>query len=139
MPGTLNTSPKPAREVDASRFSDLVFSNLSLYCASYIPTSSHTHVRAMSLVTSSFLGPLTTVWTPPTACLETITYSPSAVLSADSTVVTQEAALYFGATGNAVDLVCYPPRFKTDNAYSPGVCPNGDASESNVEKYFQSH
>jgi hypothetical protein len=72
----------------------------------------------MPVTTSPILGPLTTVFTPPSGCLSTVTYSPASVSSGT-------AELYLGASGNAVDLECYPPAFQTDCVYSPGVCPSG--------------
>lgn len=84
-------------------------------------------VTMAGVTTSDLLGPLTTLWTPPSACLSTVTATPPAMYSGSGSIGVDEAtsALYLGATGNAVDPVCYPPRFTTDHVYSPGICPSG--------------
>ena len=80
----------------------------------------------MSLTTSNFIGPLTTVFTPPAVCLETVTYNPNGLWSPDvSKSGGLSPAVLLGATGQAPDLACYPPKFTVDRIYSPGVCPSG--------------
>jgi hypothetical protein len=59
-----------------------------------------------SVTTTDLLGPLTTVFTPPTACLATATYNPSAIWVGEQKPLS--AGVLYGATGLAPDLVCYP-------------------------------
>lgn len=66
----------------------------------------------------SVLGPLTSIFTPPSTCITGITYVPPLIESST-------AALYRGASGDSVADECYPSGFTTDFAYSPGVCPSG--------------
>ncbi|KAK3721348.1 hypothetical protein LTR37_003224 [Vermiconidia calcicola] len=80
----------------------------------------------MSLTTSPILGALTTTWTPPTPCLSTVTFNPYAIWAPGITGTPKlSPAVLLGATGQAADLVCYPPAFTQNHVYSPGICPSG--------------
>ena len=83
----------------------------------------------MSVTTTELLGPLTTHFTPPTACLATATYNPSGIWAPDYSKSLSPAVLY-GATGQAPDLVCYPPKYTLNHVYSPGICPSGRSCSS---------
>ncbi|KAL8712580.1 MAG: hypothetical protein Q9220_003111 [cf. Caloplaca sp. 1 TL-2023] len=63
--------------------------------------------------------PLTTIFTPPTSCISTVTY--------DGTSFWQGGLLQTG------DQNCYPPRFLDiyGSLYSPGICPSGWTSVAN--------
>lgn len=71
-----------------------------------------------NLYTSADLGPLTSIFTPPSACISTITYVPPISESGSP-------SLYRGASGNAIAKECYPEGFATDSVFSPGICPSG--------------
>ena len=86
---------------------------------------SSSDISGLSINNDNLLGPLTTLWTPPSQCLSTVTYTPTATLLIDGSTWTQPPFLGMGMTQNVVDLACYPPHFTTDHIYSPGICPSG--------------
>ncbi|KAK5165526.1 uncharacterized protein LTR77_009055 [Saxophila tyrrhenica] len=71
------------------------------------------------------IGPLTTVFTPPAGCLSTRTYNGNAIWAPDVSKGSLSPAVLLGATGQAADLLCYPPKFTLNHYYSPGICPSG--------------
>jgi hypothetical protein len=62
--------------------------------------------------------PLTTAFTPPTACLETTTYDGLGYYLA----VTHTG---YGDGAPTPDATCYPSSFSENATYSPGICPSG--------------
>ena len=88
--------------------------------------------------------PLTTVFVPPagthlaprvaldesndeSGCLSTATYNGNAIWAPDLPEASSlSPAVLLGATGQAVDLLCYPPAFTLGEVYSPGICPSGE-------------
>ena len=85
----------------------------------------------MAVQSTDFIGPLTTVFTPPPGCLATATYNENGIWAPSYSKSLSPVVLY-GATGQAPDLVCYPPKYTLNYVYSPGICPSGTSSHERV-------
>jgi len=85
----------------------------------------------MAITADPPLGPLTTLFTPASGCLETVT---SVTPIADSI----DGPLWVGAIANTIDPKCYPPSYRTDYVFSPGICPSGWTSACSPQAGGQS-